>query len=150
MTATNHALTGAIIGLTIAGPWALALAFFSHFVLDSIPHYSDQKLEYAPKKFAVLLSMQALSCLLLVVFLGIVHTENWILPSVCAFLATAPDFMWAPKFFRSLKNKNKNKVTGTNLILKFHGKIQWFERPIGIVVEVFWAIGAISILAILI
>ena len=33
MRATNHALTGAIIGLTVQNPWvALPAAFLSHFV----------------------------------------------------------------------------------------------------------------------
>ena len=39
MTATNHALTGAIIGFTVVAPLAFLVAILSHFVLDAIPHF---------------------------------------------------------------------------------------------------------------
>ena len=43
MTATNHALTGAIIGLVIGEPvLAIALAFASHFICDALPPVGSQ------------------------------------------------------------------------------------------------------------
>ena len=40
MTATNHALSGALIGLAVMQPiLALPLAFVSHFMLDAVPHF---------------------------------------------------------------------------------------------------------------
>src|SRR5690242_2115662 len=41
MTATNHALSGAVIALAVKNPvLAIPLAFVSHFVLDLLPHYN--------------------------------------------------------------------------------------------------------------
>jgi len=40
MTATNHALTGAAIGLLVGEPLiAVPAAIASHFICDALPHY---------------------------------------------------------------------------------------------------------------
>ncbi len=40
MTATAHALAGAVIATKISNPFiGLPLAFLSHFILDTIPHW---------------------------------------------------------------------------------------------------------------
>lgn len=141
MTATNHALTGAIIGLVVGNPIAMVLAVGSHFVLDSIPHYSDKRIKLRSNRFIAQLIAEAIICGGLVLFLAAQRSEHWLLAAVCAFLATSPDFMWIPRFVRAFHNKADPKVN--NLVIRFHSGIQWFQRPIGIVVEVAWCLAAV-------
>ena len=53
MTLTTHATTATAIGVFIPGPWWLgwSLSFFSHFVLDMIPHYDYDEKGVAKHKF---------------------------------------------------------------------------------------------------
>ena len=39
MTATNHGLSGYLMGAVLPLPLAIPAAFLSHFILDKIPHY---------------------------------------------------------------------------------------------------------------
>jgi len=146
MTATNHALTGAIIGLLIGEPvLAIPLAVLSHFICDALPHYGrtgpvDKTI--ATKGFRNYLIGDASLCFLLVVLLAVTQPEYWWLAALCAFLAAAPDFGWINKF-RKARTGNKWRPS---VFSKFAGDIQWFQRPIGAVVEVAWFVGAIVII----
>lgn len=146
MIATNHALTGAIIGLTVAGPIALPLAFVSHFVLDSIPHYGDNDKRLKNTSFIMQLLIDAVLCGLLVILLALTGAANWPLAVACAFLAASPDFMWLPRFLRARRGQKEPRKK--NWIIAFHSWVQWFQRPIGAVVEVVWLVSAVSILVI--
>lgn len=145
MTAANHAVTGAVIGLTIANPvLAITLALLSHFVLDAIPHY-DSKNRVTTKAFDIYLATDAILCVLLVIALFVNSPDNWLVPSICAFLAVSPDFMWAKGYFRS---KSSGKFTKPKYLLaRLHSSIQWFQRPIGWIVEFCWLMAGIFILA---
>lgn len=147
MTATNHALTGAIIGLTISQPVpAMILALLSHFVLDAIPHFKLDKPDDELLKstwFRNYLVVEAVVCFALVVLLFTASPNNWFIPAFCAFLAASPDLLSINKYLktrRGLKHK-------PNLYTQFASGIQWFQRPIGVVVEVAWFAGAVVILA---
>ncbi len=71
MTATNHAVTGAIIGLTVANPVAAVVAaLLSHFILDMIPHFGSDEDFISTMKFRVMLVVDALLCVALVIFLA--------------------------------------------------------------------------------
>lgn len=144
MIATNHALTGAIIGVSISSPIALPIAFLSHFVLDAIPHFGDDDKRLKNTSFVIQLLIDASLCGLLVLILILSLGSKAILPSICAFLAASPDFMWMPDYLR-IKRGQKPKGK-SNLIMKFHSKIQWFQRPIGAGVEIAWAATAIFLL----
>ncbi|HUD10106.1 MAG TPA: hypothetical protein VMR28_00340 [Candidatus Saccharimonadales bacterium] len=146
MTATNHALTGAVIGLSIGNPLlAIPLAFASHFVLDGIPHLGGGQIsDPGSKFFRNWLTADALLCILLVIALATQQPSHWLLGSICAFVATSPDLMWAKKFFAA---QSGNTVKQSKYWLaRFHRKIQWFEHPSGLIVEGLWAIAAITIL----
>lgn len=145
MIATNHALTGALIGLSIGHPVALPLAFASHFVLDAIPHYGDDNKRIANSSFVIQLLIDAAFCGLLVLILALNGPANWLLAVSCAFLAASPDFMWIPKFLHA--RRGKNEIKSRNLAIRFHTWIQWFQKPVGAVVEVVWLVGAVLILA---
>lgn len=150
MTATNHALTGALIGCMIGNPWvAVPVAFTSHFVLDAIPHYGagaaslDKYLR--SKGFAVMLSVDALLCVALVAVLAVTHPAHWLLAAICAFIATSPDLAWLPGYVRTKAGKHF-RTKRQNAVLKFAAVIQWFEKPIGGVVELAWAAAVVTLL----
>jgi hypothetical protein len=148
MTATNHALTGAIIGLAVHNPLiALPAAVLSHFVCDAIPHFDkspavDNKTWMKSNTFKNLLIIDAGMCVALVIVLLHVSPMHWFIASVCAFLATSPDLLWINMFIKA----NENKPWKTNKLLRFASRIQWFARPIGGVVEVCWFVAAILVI----
>lgn len=145
MIAINHALTGAIIGVVIPNPMAALLAVGSHFVLDAIPHFGDDDRRIKDMSFVVQLCVDAFLCGVLVLILfGASGSAAW-LPAICAFLAASPDFMWMPDYLRirrGMKPRGKS-----NLIMKFHSRIQWFQRPVGAFVEIAWFVAMAAVLA---
>lgn len=147
MTATNHALTGASVGL-IMGDAALAIpiAFLSHYVLDALPHFGPNGNDQdwiKSKKFKTMLIADALLCLVLVAVMVILQPHNWFLACLCAFMAASPDLFWLNRFIRV----HLKKPWQPSLLSKFASFIQWFQRPIGVVVEVTWAVAAIIVIS---
>ncbi|MGZ6004983.1 MAG: hypothetical protein ACXWLH_02425 [Candidatus Saccharimonadales bacterium] len=146
MTATNHAMTGALIGLTLHQPWfAVPAAFASHYVLDAIPH-ADGFFKVKSLAFRRYLLIEALLCAVLVAVLAFYQPAYWWLAAVCAFAAASPDFMWIKAFI--LQQRGRVKPQPKLWLVKLHGKVQWFAKPIGAVVELAWAATAIALLAI--
>lgn len=147
MTATNHALTGAFIGLAVGNPWlAIPAAFVSHFICDAIPHYGKGKNNpgYLRSRFFrnMLVVDACLCCLLVVVLIGL-RPEHWLLAAVCAFAATSPDLVWIGKFMAARAGQ---KIKNGNYFTRFAAWIQWFQKPAGAVVEVAWAIAMLVLL----
>lgn len=145
MTATNHALTGAIIGLSVANPFvAVIAAFLSHYICDAIPHFDEDIGAERMKKssFKLYLAADALFCVVLVVVLAIFRPELWFLGIVCAFLATSPDLFWINRYRHILQKKPWKP----GLHSRFASKIQWFERPIGAAVEAVWFVLGVGLL----
>lgn len=146
MTATNHALTGALIGLIVGEPLlAVPLAVVSHFVCDTLPHYgSAEPSEKVLKtnRFRNYLIVEAVLCFILVVVLALARPEHWLLAAVCAFAAASPDFLWIPRYLTTRSGRKWRP----NLFSRFAVRIQWFQRPSGAVVEAAWFIGCIVLL----
>lgn len=144
MTATNHALTGAAIGIFISNPAAaLVTAFISHFLLDALPHYGSSDEKYLKsKRFALYLVLEAFLCFLIVLMLFILRPHHWLIAAICAFLAASPDLYWIRKYRAARANRNYRE----NMFGRFAGRIQWFQKPIGAYVEVAWLIGIIILL----
>ena len=148
MTATNHAVTGALIGLVIGQPWvALPASFLSHFVCDAIPHFdptmpTDQWIK--TRRFRNLLLIDGSLCVTLVLVLAIMQPTHWLLASFCAFVATSPDLFWINRFITT----RRGEVWRPNLFSKFAGAIQWFTAPIGAVVEAVWFFSGLALLLI--
>lgn len=147
MRAINHAITGAVIGLTIAVPViAVPAALASHFALDALPHFGEPE-DVMPtngRAFKALLFADAILCFALVGVLAVWRPENWLLAAVCAFVATSPDFMSIRKFIAAHKNK---KAEPRYWITKFAKRIQWGERSWGWIIEVAWFFTMATILA---
>jgi hypothetical protein len=149
MTATNHALTGAIIGLAVGQPAiAVPAAFASHFVCDALPHYGSAKPDKTIRSagFRNYLVVEALLCFLVVLILAIARPPHWQLASLCAFLAASPDFFWINKYMTI----RAGRTWHPNAFSRFAVGIQWFQRPIGAVVEAAWFIAAVAILVVFI
>lgn len=142
MTATNHALTGAFIGIAIGNPWiAIPAALLSHFVCDAIPHFGVKKLRHewvGSTTFRKFLTFDACLCVILVLVLAFLRPEHWLLASFTAFMATSPDLMWIKGFVRDQKHQKQIPVKKWNMLMKFHKTIQWFERPAGAITELLW------------
>lgn len=141
-------MTGALIGFAVGEPVvAVPAAVISHYICDAIPHYDDNRLSkakwIATNKFRNLLIVDALLCVTLVGVLAFKHPVHWLLAAVCAFAATAPD-MLNIGIFRQAITKQKIK---DNWYHRWNLKWQWFQRPIGWVVEVAWFAGTAVLLA---
>lgn len=146
MVAINHALTGAFIGLIIEKPIiAVPVALASHFICDALPHFGSRgpsDVAIRTKFFRNYLISDALACVGLVAVLLILQPDAWLLAAVCALVATSPDFLWIPKYLAAIHNR----TAPVNLYTKFATGIQWFQRPIGIFVEIAWFVGLISLI----
>ncbi len=146
MTATNHALTGAAIGLVVGQPWlAIPLAFVSHFICDAIPHFkvnTKNNKHLKTKWFQNYLITEFLICVLIVALLAYYQPYNWLLAALCAFFAASPDLF----SIRQYRQSRTNKKWQPTVYGKFATNIQWFERPIGAVVEVAWLVAMIIII----
>lgn len=146
MTAVNHALTGTLIGLVIGQPLAaVPLAIGSHFVCDALPHFGTglpDKVVLKTRAFRDYLFAEALLCFLLVAVLAILRPDHWLLAAVCAFAAAAPDLVSVRRYLvirRGLKFRPGRYE-------RLASNIQWFERPIGAVVEIAWFAGVTVLL----
>jgi hypothetical protein len=148
MTATNHALTGAFIGLAIVNPLiALPLALLSHFVCDAIPHFGSGHDHIEANWFKRLLIADISLCVVIAGVFATARPAHWFLAIVCAVLATSPDAMWLPRFIRA--RRGLLPMSPVPLLLRFHGAIQWFERPPGAAVEIVWAAAFITMLTLI-
>lgn len=148
MTATNHALTGAVIGLVAGNPWiAVPAAIASHFVCDALPHYGHGRGSgewFRSSFFKRMLAVDTACCFLIAGLLFADRPLHWLLAIVCAFLATSPDFYWIGKFRQALHGEPVKQSQGFGY---FAGVIQWFQKPIGAAVEAAWFVALAVLLA---
>ena len=146
MRAINHVLTGALIGFVVVEPVAaIPLAVASHYVCDVIPHHgytTNKNKQLRTTAFRNSLYIDAALCFGLVLILATSQPVHWLLAGVCAFAAAAPDLLSINHYLKVLARKSWRP----NLYSRFATGIQWFERPVGAVVEVAWLIAAVSLL----
>lgn len=152
MTAPNHAITGALIGLSIPTLWiAIPLAIASHFVLDALPHYdvpgeTDEGRINSKQFVYVQLLGGFMLCLLLVMALWVFHPEHWLGAAVCAFAAASPDLLSIPRFI-SVKQRGIDP-TQKYWFWRFHRNIQKNTGEQYAPVEIIWASVGVMILTI--
>ncbi|MCA9332481.1 hypothetical protein KDA00_01260 [Candidatus Saccharibacteria bacterium] len=145
MFASNHVITGAVIGSLVVNPViAIPVAFCAHFVLDAFPHYGIG--DHTSKKFLYTLSADAGLALALIVVIFVLQPQNWLLIIACGVSCASPDLMWLPRWLVELKGR-KPKNMGP--VRRFHSKVQWAEREIwwGLTSEVAWFCLMIFVLA---
>lgn len=127
MTATNHALSGALVGAIITQPvLAIPLAFASHFILDAIPHFGlDDIGGHTSKKntkiFHRILIIDAILLLSVFVWFFVIGA-SWLVIT-CAIVAGSPDFVWAYRYIFQEKF-GRQKPRSKNWLNNFHAKIQ--------------------------
>ncbi|MCL5090893.1 MAG: hypothetical protein M1514_02680 [Patescibacteria group bacterium] len=140
-----HALTGAVIAAKVENPLvALPLCFFSHFVVDLLPHWNFH-LDEEKNKFGRLKG-KIIGWLFLDSFLGLflgLWVAYQVYPPVTkslvvtlgAFLGVLPDLLEAPFFLFGLKNKIIDRL------LRFQLKHQ-FNLPFlpGMLFQIIYAI----------
>lgn len=138
MITVNHAATGAAIALVIKEPaLVIPLAFASHFLLDAFPHYGYERAGYEElyrHKLSYIIT--ALEVALLIILLWLSWGESWLFYTA-AFAAILPDLAWPYRYFMLERRGLSNPGHGTALD-RFHNRIQWCERPWGILFEIVW------------
>jgi len=141
MTATNHALAGSTIALVLHGSWlALPLALASHFILDALPHFGSnhESAFRRSKQFSRFLSLDITGAVIIALAVCLAQPPHWEIVALSAFLATSPDIMWVGRFWRARHGQKDKPFKRWHWLMRFHSRIQWFERPIGAFVEVAW------------
>ncbi len=136
MTATNHVVTGVLVASVLHNPViALPAALISHFVIDALPHYGDALMGYSSFKFKLILGTDMYVAAMCLGLIYLLHPDHmWVL-IFGGILAAGPDLMWLPDFINELTHKPA-PVYGP--IRRFHARIQWYQKPKGILVEAVW------------
>lgn len=142
MFLTNHALTGALIGLELPVPAAVPAAFASHFFMDGLPHFGNPKWKSARgfRDWRWLLMGAADFSLACAVTVGacLLWPDKALRIGLGAFFAALPDLFYIPEILWGRRLDKRLRV--------IHGKIQWSETPPGILVEGGWAAAMIAFL----
>lgn len=130
MIGFNHAVVGGFIGKFLPLPIALPVALVSHFILDSLPHYG---IPHNQRNGLVWRLTTIFDFFFSWGFLGYVllSRHDWAM-FACGITAASPDFIWVARIVRTRSfdlSKNKSRFT------KWHARIQRYERPWGIWVE---------------
>lgn len=137
MTGTNHTLAGAIIAVLVPAPLVPIVAFASHFVLDAVPHFGQNKRIYIKDGmyspgFKYWLVGDALLCFTSLFFAWWLFPDKWLIITVGTFFAAGPDFLWP------LEPHVRSRFARG--FFTFAKKIQWAELPWGWVLEIIYAI----------
>jgi hypothetical protein len=134
MNVSNHVLVGSGIALAIHHPIAaLPLAAASHFILDILPHFGyhrggyQEVFKHRLTYIAVLLDIIGVMILLFTIV-----TMNWLV-FTAGVIAALPDTVWLNRYFRY---ERKEKPLDETWLTRMHDRIQWGERPWGLLIEI--------------
>lgn len=131
MIALNHVLTGTAIGLTVKQPLLVApLAFLSHFILDTTPHFMYGV--PGTRRFWITWSIDAIACVATLAFLCVLKPELALIIIIGGVMAELPDV--------SLLLHFRDKGIPNNWFFGFHKWIQWSETNTGALTELFYLI----------
>lgn len=141
MTATGHALIGALIAAKFHNPAiALPLSFASHFVADMIPHW-DSGTHWRKKSREQLITESVIDVLVgfgaaMVLYVGILQQYDIGLLFLSIISAQLPDWLSAPTFILGMKIPLLNEVE--KIQSKLNTKL---DRPWGVVTQIATVIG---------
>lgn len=141
MTAANHTVFGALIGVLVKEPTlAVPAAFVSHFLLDMFPHFGFGRLPVSKRnklplfRFVIGVDIVVALCLAVFLPLSLVGTGVGIASVMACMVASyAPDALWVMRYHRET---NRSDERNRNKFLKFHKRIQWGERSWGLWIEI--------------
>lgn len=136
-------LAGAVVAAALHQPlFVFPTALMSHFVLDILPHFGIQEDRPAERNkhplFRYVIAIDVVLGVALMVFLpGIMDSavNRWVLV-IGMVLAAAPDLVWVRGFISEIRTKTDFGRYGW--LSRWHQKIQWFEKPWGLITEVIW------------
>jgi hypothetical protein len=142
MLLTNHALTGAYLGLSIDNPaLLLPTVIASHFALDSLPHFGAPGHDLKHGAGFVLGCLDFASATAVTIGVCLTYPER--IPHILTGVlgAVLPDLFYIPDILFGVR------LDGP-YIKRFHGWIQWGERDWGTWIEAAWAMGMIYLILI--
>ena len=140
MTATSHALTGALIATVIRQPlFAIPLSFLSHFVCDALPHLGIN-MKFGDRAMKWWLIIDGSFVVLFAMALILLNVNNPVLLAVCGFVAMSPDLFWLYHGLRGRTAESYGRFT------RWHAEIQKFESVPGLAVDIIWSIGAFALI----
>ena len=144
MTFTNHILSGSLLAKLLPLPIALPLAFASHFVLDSLPHFgfkagkiTNLKLFYGVEVLDFSFGAVIIGWLLLR------HEYAWVVSGLVAF---SPDLVW---FYRYIFKEKFGKLHidyQAGWLTTIHKRVQRYERYWGLVIELVYGLSVFTLL----
>lgn len=138
MIGLNHALTGAIIGLAVQKPLlVIPLAFASHFLLDMLPHFGGHVYQWGHRHFGKIIAVDGIITLLAVMIIVFAIPSLTIPVLLGVFFGMLPDALLVPYYLNGKK---------PHWFHDFHLRIQWYEKPPGILVEGIYLFILIAIL----
>ncbi len=149
MLLTNHTLTGVLLGLSIDNPALLApTAVASHLILDTTPHFGYTTAKNGPETRAPLFIVWGALDFTASIVVTAAACYAWParIPQILVGVigADLPDLVYIPMI-----------VFGQNIyrilpfyrpMIKFLGRIQWYEKPPGIITEIVWATFMLTLL----
>jgi len=133
MIGLNHALTGAAIGIIVRKPMLVVpLAFASHFLLDAIPHFGGHQLyTWGNKQFKRIIIADGLACFSIISIIILISPALTLPVLLGVAFAMLPDGALVHYYLKKpLKNWFHN----------FHLKLQWYEKPNGIIIEAIYLV----------
>lgn len=129
MIALNHVLTGAAIGMAVRQPLLVVpLAFLSHFILDSLPHFTYG--EPGTRRFWITWSIDAAACTAALALLCMLKPELALVIIIGGVIAELPDV--------SLLLHFRDKGVPDHWFFAFHKWIQWSETNTGAIAELLY------------
>lgn len=136
MISLNHVLAGTAIGLAVKQPaLAIPLAFLSHFVLDTIPHFSY---EWPGWSFRRIWAIDAVLSAITIVLLCAAAPDLALAIIAGGVFAELPDVLW---LYENLVIKAKSQ----HWFFRFHRKIQWSESQRGLLLEIGYAVALVMV-----
>lgn len=138
MTATNHAVTGAVIALVVQKPLlAIPLALLSHFVLDVIPHSEPRDFSNSLAKKIIFTDGVIAAILGVSLPLILNTTVSPLVIFACMTAAVVPDLIWGIRYLR-IKDIDKVFTEPMSKFSRIHFNSQWSESIEGFYVEAGW------------
>lgn len=138
-------LTGAVLAVTLRNPLLVVpFALLSHFLLDTLPHFgvlaSDTPERNSHPLFRKVLHTDIILAVLALIVLPILLHDvvHWFVVVLGMLAAWVPDTVWISHFIHDHKGWERK---APHWLTRFHQKIQWFEKPPGLITEIAWLAG---------
>ncbi len=139
MTFTNHFLTGSLIAKALPWPVAIPLAFASHFLLDSLPHFGFKQHSVRNRRLFYVIEFVDFS-LAGILILWLLLSRHYMMVA-CGLIAFSPDSVWIYRYIFKDRFGRDEHVHVNRGITRFHSQIQKYERFWGLLVEIVYGSG---------